>query len=59
MYLETAADSGTFRDEDPIFKKLQSNRAVIPDEFHRIPDAQVPGFYKRFYSQGHLGGSVS
>lgn len=28
--------SGKFKDEDPIFKKLQSSRAMFPEEPHRI-----------------------
>lgn len=57
-YLETAEYSEKFKVEDPIFKKLQSNRAVFPGEFHRILDAQVTGLYKRFGGQIHFGNTV-
>lgn len=38
-YLETTRHSGKFKDKDSIFKKLQSNTAVFPEEFHRTLDA--------------------
>ena len=33
---QTTKYSGKFKDEDPIFMKLQSSRGVFPEKPHRI-----------------------